>query len=148
MVSDLLNGTAYTKCVEIGSGKMSSWFMDMPTQIKLACEGIMQDPVFTSQPVNIIGYSQGGLIARSLVQTCTDIKFRKLITFGAPHAGVSAIHNCEWNLYCLAADKAAKLLVYMEFIQELVAPAEYFRVFYEYAVYLKDSYFLPYINNE
>lgn len=57
MIADLMNNTAYTKCVEVGTGKLSSWFMDMPTQVKLACDGIKADPVFSTQPVNIIGYS-------------------------------------------------------------------------------------------
>lgn len=148
MLSDLMNGTAYTHCVEIGDGKLASVFMSMPAQVAAACAAIQRDPVLAGTPVHVVGISQGGLIARALVEACTNVTVRKLMTFGSPHTGVSAIHNCAWNVPCLLADRAARALVYLDWVQALLAPAEYFRVFYEAVQYLHSSYFLPFVNNE
>ena len=148
MLAEMMNGTAYVRCVEVGDGKLASVFMDKPTQVAAACIGIQHDPELSGRPIHIVGISQGGLLARALVEACANVTVRKLVTFGAPHAGVSAIRNCEWNMYCLLADRAARTLVYLDWVQALLAPAEYFRVFYNAALYLRTSYFLPYANNE
>lgn len=47
----------YVKCIEIGDGAIRSVFSELPGQIIDACDGIRNDPIFNSQPVNIIGFS-------------------------------------------------------------------------------------------
>ena len=68
-----MNDTVYIKCIEVGNGQISSIFMDMRSQAKIVCLGIMDDPIFSQHAatgLNIIGASQGGLIARTVVETC------------------------------------------------------------------------------
>ncbi|CDW84115.1 palmitoyl-protein thioesterase precursor [Stylonychia lemnae] len=148
-VVEQMNHTIYTQCIEIGQGKFSTIFMDLNSQVQLACFGLKEDPVFSTQPFNLIGYSQGGLIARATVETCDGLKVRNLITFGGPHGGVSEAVKCaDTDIPCKIWDLISKPFVYFDLIQELVAPAEYFRVFNEISEYIKKSVFLPRINNE
>lgn len=48
-----------------------------------------------------MGLSQGGLIARYIAERC-DVKgkVRNMVTFGTPHAGVSAIPHCSSGYIC------------------------------------------------
>ena len=101
-----------------------------------------------NQPINIIGFSQGSLISRGVVEACPDIKVRKLITYGGPHGGVSSIYACRESTICWIVNFLAKQLVYLDIVQYAVAPAEYFRVFTNLPDYLAHSFFLPYLNNE
>ena len=57
MISEQMNGTAYIRCLEIGYGKVSSIFMNMPAQVDAACQAIKNDPILSKQPINIIGIS-------------------------------------------------------------------------------------------
>ena len=153
MVSELMNGTAYIKCLEVGDGQISSLFMDMRSQAKVVCLGILDDPIFSQHAtsgLNIIGASQGGLIARTVVETCNQVKFNKLISFGAPHAGVSSIPDCAFStdFKCKIANVGTKYLVYFDKVQKLVAAASYYREVTRLDEYQKKSYFLTYINNE
>lgn len=100
MISGFMDKKVYIKCVEIGDGAERSVWGDMPGQIQDACEGIRSDPVFMSQPVNIIGFSQGSLISRGVVEACPDIKVKKLITYGGPHGGISSIYECRESMIC------------------------------------------------
>ena len=46
------------------------------------------DPDFAGREINIVGFAQGGLIARAVVQRCEGLNVHTLFTFGAMHAGV------------------------------------------------------------
>lgn len=87
------------------------------------------------------------MIARSMVEGCDAVKVKKLMLFGGPNAGVSMIHDCQDNILCTLADWAAKFFVYWDLIQDIVAPADYFRDPAQLKTFLKDSIFLPYLNN-
>lgn len=98
----------YIRCVEIGDGATTSVFSPIPWQIEEACNSIRADPAFMAQPVNIIGFSQGSLISRGVVEACPDIKVRKLITYGGPHGGVSSIYACYDSIICHIVNFLAK----------------------------------------
>jgi len=96
-----------------------------------------------------MGLSQGGLLARHIVERCpTKGQPRNLITVGGPNMGVSASPNCFEGLFCSMINYIIDNLVYFETIQDTVGPACYFRDPRDLDTYLKYSVFLPFLNNE
>lgn len=73
------------KCVEIGGGYWASLFEKMDWQVATGCRKIKNDPDFAGKEINVIGFSQGGLIARSVVERCDDLTVDTLFTWGGPH---------------------------------------------------------------
>lgn len=73
---------------------MASWG-NFIKQCKYACKQLKKDEYNNYEYINIIGLSQGGLIARYLVQKC-DIKpkINTLVLIGTPNLGVEAIPRC------------------------------------------------------
>jgi len=60
----------------------------------MACDNLRKNPNFNGKEVNMVGFSQGCMIARSMVEGCDAVKVNKLMLFGGPNAGVSMIHDC------------------------------------------------------
>lgn len=96
-----------------------------------------------------MGLSQGGLLARYITEEC-DMpgKVRNMITLGGPHMGVDALPHCFRGLACNLINFVIKRFVYLDFIQNWVAPAGYFRDVNNMKTYEEKSVFLPAINNE
>jgi triacylglycerol esterase/lipase EstA (alpha/beta hydrolase family) len=69
-----MSGGLHTECIPVGNGKDDSENVDILTQAKDACEKIKSNPIYNHGPFNVIGFSQGGLIARYIVEQC-DTKF-------------------------------------------------------------------------
>jgi Palmitoyl protein thioesterase len=57
-------------------------------QFERVCADILREPAL-SKGFNALGYSQGELMFRVLVQRCSEARVLNLITLGSPHAGVS-----------------------------------------------------------
>jgi palmitoyl-protein thioesterase len=127
---------------------MSSIFENFETQAEEACQSILSDSNFQGE-FNVLGLSQGGLIARNIVERCaTKGNVRNLVTLGGPHMGVAKIPNCFDGTFCNILNYIADNLVYFDVVQNLLGPAGYFRDPNNLDVYLKDSCFLPYANGE
>lgn len=95
-----------------------------------------------------IGFSQGGLLLRALVEKC-EIKVSNLITFGSPHMGVSELPLCKLDDWiCKRRNAFMKKRVWFDSVQKNVIPAQYFRDPKDLKLYLKNSNFLADINNE
>lgn len=62
--------------------------------------------------------------------------------------GVESIPHCGGHLFCYPINYLAKSMVYNNGVQGTLGPAGYFRDPYNYEVYLKQSHFLPDLNNE
>ena len=110
--------------LEIGNGKFDSIFMNINDQCYLFGQNI--NALNLSQPkINILGVSQGGLIARCYLEKYSDtIKpIHSLITYGTPHMGI-----------------------YTSWIE--LKNLEYWKNPFQYDEYLLDNKFLKYINNE
>jgi palmitoyl-protein thioesterase len=62
-----------------------------------------------------MGLSQGGLIARYVVERC-DLKggVRNIVTFGAPHMGVAASPHCFSGMFCDMVNYVLKSMVYFQ----------------------------------
>jgi palmitoyl-protein thioesterase len=97
----------------------------------------------------VVGLSQGGLLARSIVEECdTNKPVRNFATLGGPHRGVAASPNCFSGFYCDIINYVIDTFVYFPTIQDYIAPASYFRDPTQLDTYYKYSIFLPYLNNE
>ncbi|KAJ3255855.1 hypothetical protein HK103_005868 [Boothiomyces macroporosus] len=98
---------------------------------------------------NGIGFSQGGLFLRGLVQKCDSIKMVNLMTFGSPHAGVADIPNCEEeSANCSLMRSIVKTGVYWSWIQSSVVQAQYYKDWKNLDKYLESNIFLPDLNQE
>ena len=49
----------------------------------------------TEQGFNLLGFSQGGLFSRALVQLCPDLKVRNVVSIGGPQNGVFGFPGCD-----------------------------------------------------
>ena len=88
-IGKAIDNRAVVKCIAIGDGNTTSIFERMPWQVSTMCHKIQNDPDFAGKEMSIIGISQGGLIARSVVEQCEGLKIHTLFTYGSPHMGVS-----------------------------------------------------------
>ncbi|TNV76507.1 hypothetical protein FGO68_gene5727 [Halteria grandinella] len=139
---------AYATCVEIGWGTTTSIFENFETQAEEACRKVQADPNFQGE-FNVVGLSQGGLLARHIVERCTTQgQPRNLITIGAPNFGVSASPHCFSGMFCDMINYVIDNMVYFSYLQDNIGPAGYFRDPADISTYLEYSVFLPYLNNE
>lgn len=113
-----------------------------------SCEKVAKNKHFQGE-FNVIGLSQGGLLARYIVESCEmPGKVRNMVTLGGPHMGVDAVPHCFEGAICDAVNFVIKRLVYLAIAQDWIAPAGYFRDVGNYDGYVKGSVFLPPLNNE
>jgi palmitoyl-protein thioesterase len=145
--AEMLNTTA--KCIWIGSGSMSSVFMDFEQQGEAACKQLEDDPDFQGE-FSVVGNSQGGLIARYVVEKCKYLKgkVRNFVSFGGPHMGVGKLPHCFNGFICNFINYIIDWGVYWSFFQHHVGPAGYFRDPKQLEFYKSHSIFLPSVNNE
>ncbi|CAH6720991.1 hypothetical protein CLIB1444_05S01178 [[Candida] jaroonii] len=122
---------------------------DINKQLETICTQIGENKDL-SDGFDAIGYSQGGLLLRGLVERCSGAKIHNLITFGSPHMGVMDLPACEdpKDWVCKRRNAFLKKQVWFSSIQHSVVPAQYFRDPYDYVNYMKYSNFLADINNE
>ena len=80
----------------------------------------------------VLGFSQGGVFARAMVETCED-EVNKLITFGSPHSGVWKFPGCDKmesalsRKWCEYSRKAASKAAYSKMLKSKSVQASYFR---------------------
>ena len=147
--SMLKKGTgAHIQCIEVGLPMIGGVVNNFETIAKQSCEKIVNNKHFQGE-FNVIGFSQGGLLARYIAEEC-DMpgKVRNLITLGGPHMGVDAVPHCYEGIICDAVNWVVKKVVYWTFVQNWIAPAGYFRDVKNLARFDERSVFLPALNNE
>ena len=54
---------------------------------------------YGTEPLNLVGFSQGGQLLRALVQRCDTIGVHNLISLGAQHQGVMTVPGCKDDTY-------------------------------------------------
>lgn len=107
--------------LEVGNGKIDSIFMDMNKQCEIFATNI--NNLNISSKINIIGISQGGLLARCYVEKYSNNNINSLITLGTPHMGYYDTLISFNNL-------------------------DYWKDPYDYNKYLITNNFLVYLNND
>ena len=75
-------------------------------------------------------------------------KVRNIVTLGGPHMGVAAVPHCFRGPVCAVINFFVRKVIYLDIVQDLVAPAGYFRDVYNLPLYERKSVFLPALNNE
>ena len=110
--------------MEIGNGKIDSIIWNINKQCQVLGENI-NNLSLKSEKINLLGVSQGGLLARCYVERYSDLikPVHSLITYGTPHMGI-----------------------YNSFIE--LKRLEYWKDPFKYQEYLQTNDFLAYINNE
>ena len=141
---------------DAGSDRTASFLGNTTIQIQDVCDAITSHPVLSNAPaVDALGFSQGGLLLRGLIQRCGDrIKVRSLVTFGSPHSGISTFKNCaptDW--LCQAAFGLLRGNTWSGFVQDRLVPAQYYRTLNASTgepteEYLEHSNLLADVNNE
>ena len=139
---------AYIKCIEVGIPSVGEVLNNFETIAKKSCAEVASNTNFQGE-FNVIGLSQGGLLARYIAEECEmPGKVRNMATLGGPHMGVDAVPGCFDGFFCGIVNKLVKKFVYLEIAQNWIAPAGYFRDVNNMDAYLKSSVFLPAVNNE
>ncbi|KAK9667977.1 hypothetical protein RND81_13G025500 [Saponaria officinalis] len=136
-------------CIEIGNGEKSSMFLRLDHQVRIVCDQIKSMESLKGG-YNLIGVSQGALIARGVIEMCDDTpQVHNFISFGGPQAGVISFPHCNEGIFdCVRIAKLLKFLAYTKVVQNTIAPSGYIRLPNDHREYLKMCSFLPKINNE
>jgi palmitoyl-protein thioesterase len=136
------------KCIEIGNGFITSWFMQFSEQAKEACEKIKSDEIFNGK-FSVFGISQGTLIGRYIITKC-DIKGQavKYVSLDGPQMGIGTLPKINCPIFCEPINDIFAKFVYRDWFQKNLGPSGYFKYRYAYSSYLKYSTFLAELNNE
>lgn len=122
---------------------------DANEEVEYACEQLSIIPELYNG-FDAIGFSQGGLLMRALVQRCANITVHNLVTFGSPHMGIMELPKCEnpSDWLCKKKNELLKKQVWHDNIQKSIIPAQYFRDPNDYDNYVAHSHFLADVNKE
>ncbi|CAI5959254.1 unnamed protein product [Closterium sp. NIES-65] len=140
--------SANGSCVEVGRGASDSWLMRLDKQTEQACSKLRAMP-HLARGFNLVGLSQGGLIARALIQSCDGLPpVHSLVSIGGPQAGVASTPQCVLHAVCQLIDSVLEFGIYSDMVQNLVAPSGYVKIPTDISGYLAGCKYLPHVNNE
>mmetsp|Transcript_12920 Transcript_12920/g.25741 ORF Transcript_12920/g.25741 Transcript_12920/m.25741 type:complete len:311 (-) Transcript_12920:46-978(-) len=142
----------YVRSLMIGENEQTDqangFFMPISEQLDFACNVIKEDPKLKGG-FHAIGFSQGGLFLRALIQTCEGISVKNLISIGGPQQGVFGMPRCtEPAFLCDTMRQLLEMGAYLSIVQSRLVQAQYWHDPLHHDEYLKDNIFLPAINNE
>lgn len=113
---------------------LQSLIAPLHIQLYEVCNQINRKSIL-SNGFNILGISQGGLLARGYVEKCNEYPVNNLLTWVAPHGGVYIPFD-------------GSILMYDSYVQQHFPISNYWRDPYNYEIYLTNSQFLSQLNNE
>ncbi|XP_022158124.1 palmitoyl-protein thioesterase 1-like, partial [Momordica charantia] len=119
-------------------------------QIQIACDKVKKLE-YLRGGFNIFAISQGTLIARGLIELCDGAPpIKNFISLAGPHAGVASVPYCEqiFSKCCPIVEILFDVAVYTDIVQNLTTAATYYKVPEQIEEYVKNSKFLPKLNNE
>uniref|UniRef100_A0A7S0NFJ3 Palmitoyl-protein thioesterase 1 n=1 Tax=Hanusia phi TaxID=3032 RepID=A0A7S0NFJ3_9CRYP len=142
---------AYVLSLMIGDNEAkdqyNGFFMPINEQLNFACTIISKDPKLAGG-FHAIGFSQGGLFLRALVQICPQAKVQSLISIGGPQQGVFGLPRCiTHSPFCETMRKLLEMGAYESIVQKRSVQAQYWQDPVNREEYLKYNIFLPDINN-
>ena len=142
----------YIHSIEIGNtieeDELNGFFMNVNKQIDMVCKNLSGNANL-KQGFNVMGFSQGGQFLRALVQKCSGIKVRNLLSVGGQHQGVYGFPRCNGNItLCNIVRETLNLGAYMSAVQNFLVQAEYWHDPLNEEEYKKKCIFLPDINQE
>ena len=121
---------AYVHSVMLGStldqDERQGFFGLVDDQIDSVCSLLSADANLSSG-FHAVGFSQGGLLLRGLVQRCPDIKVHTLVTMGSPHGGVVEVPGCPASangIYCAQMRRLLDAGAYNKLIRGSVVQAQ------------------------
>ncbi|CDK25449.1 unnamed protein product [Kuraishia capsulata CBS 1993] len=122
---------------------------NLTSDILLVCDQLHSLPEI-ADGFNAIGFSQGGLFLRSVMEMCGhDLRMKTLITFGSPHNGVKDLPPCKpGDFVCKSKNHLLRSQIWRESVQNSIIPAQYFRDPYQWEEYLAHSKFIVNVNND
>ena len=140
------NNKDYAYCLRSGEGS-DSLSLSFEEQCKRACEEIKNKTEFDNG-FSILSISQGGLIARYLIQKC-DMKgkVKKLVSFGGPMMGTSQVPFCLGGVSCYIINSLVDYFVYNNYFQNNIGPAGYYKTAAHNKEFEKSGSFLYKLNN-
>jgi len=140
---------AYTVCIDSAAGAASITH-NFENQAEKACTMIKADKKLQNTKFNVMGLSQGGLIARYIAEFCNPegSTVHNMLTAGGPHMGVDKVPHCFNGMFCDLTNWVAESMVYWSVVQNHFGPAGYFRDINRWDTYMKDSVFLPNLNGQ
>lgn len=144
-VRTALGRQAHVLNVEIGNGIVDSVVRPMSWQLEELASAIRADDQLRDG-FNIIGYSQGSLLARAYVQRYNSPRVSTLISWVGPQAGQFGVP--EWDELMNHLNKITSPMWYTPAVQERVSFANYWRDPMRLDLYRSASTFLADINNE
>ena len=106
----------YVKSLYVGSlldDEREGFFGKIENQLEDICKNeIANDSKLTSAPdgISAVGFSQGGLLMRALIQTCTAVTVKAFLSVGSPQAGVAALPECKYVALALSPDPGLLLI--------------------------------------
>ena len=136
----------FAVCLKSGEGS-ESLSLSFEKQCEKACEEIKSYPQF-KKDFSILSISQGGLIARYIIQKCDmEGNVKKLVSFGGPMMGTSQIPFCLGGVSCFIINSLVDYFVYSDNIQNNIGPAGYYRTSAHIEDFYNSKSFLYKLNN-
>ena len=144
-VRSALGRNVHVLNVEIGNGIVDSLVRPMSWQLEQLAGAIRADDEL-ADGFNIIGYSQGSLLARAYVQRYNSPRVSTLVSWVGPQAGQFGVP--EWDELMGYLNKIMPPAWYTPAIQKCVSFSNYWRDPMRLDMYKSASTFLADINNE
>jgi len=137
----------YVIGLNIGSYEWpDSLFFSMNKQVKIACEKIKSDPHLAGQYINILGVSQGGLIARGYMERCNDPPVTNFISWVSPQGGQFGVPTLNGTINDLLED-VIECCIYDHYVQQFLSFPSYWKDPFKMEAYYQKSEFLADIDN-
>lgn len=136
-------------CIDSSPGIQGSIFTSFSSQVDKACSILNEKyKEKAKNGFNLIGQSQGGLVARGVIEKCDlGVYAKRLITLGSPHQGVAQIPHTAEGYLSDALNKLMDWNVYGWLAQHLIGPAGYVHRIDDEASYFKSGTILADLNN-
>jgi len=146
-----VTGITSCNCVDSGPSIISIVGRSFENQINKACDiiGEHYDEWGLDQGFQMVGLSQGGLVARGVLQTCKHAKDKMvgLFTFGGPHQGVAAVPHTGTGFISNTLNSVVNKIIYTSAVQSLVGPAGYYHRLDDNDAYVNSGCIVSRLNN-